>query len=325
MENFRRVVKSGTSFNPNKVELGIIVGQGRFGAIHRAMFNAYNGSVHDVNVYMLKNILTRSNEELIKLASLLNANILAGAHQNVVSLCGVSQVGNDVMLMWEPLHQSVLRGVLRESRCARFGTEPFNMASFLSSERLAAIAIGCCNGVEHLLKKNVFPAHLSASNVLLAERGIVKIGGFGLAEHHALDMASESVPTKLRWMSPEYFKRDHKMVHNEQTIIWPLGVTLWEIFSLGGTPFASFRQVQTFIDSMRDGSAHLDPITYCGEAVTQLLSTCTAHIPDARGDIRTIIKRLECIQADAKTQINLSFREDFPYLPIVTQLEQQVE
>ncbi|EFO93070.1 hypothetical protein CRE_10086 [Caenorhabditis remanei] len=340
LEAFRNVVKSGTPIQPNKVELGITVGMGKFGPIHRAMFNSYNGSVHDVNVYLLKNVSRLSDDELVKLTSLLKSNISAGAHPNVVSLCGISPAGSDVMLMWEPLHQSVLRGVLRESRCARFGTEPFNMASFLSSERLAAIAIGCCNGVEHLLKKNVFPTHLSTSNVLLAERGIVKIGGFGLAEHHALDMTTESVssirhilhdqilfqaPTKLRWMSPEYFKRDHKMIHNEQTMIWPLGVTLWEIFSLGGTPFASLRQTQTFIDAMRDGSAQLDPISYCGEAVTQLLSTCTSHIPEARGDIRTIIKRLECISADAKTQINLSYREDFPYLPIVTPLEQQKE
>lgn len=112
--------------------------------------------------------------------------------------------------------------------------------------------------------------------------------------------SSLQAPTKLRWMPPEYFKRDQKMIYNEQTMIWPLGVTLWEIFSLGGTPFGSLRQAQTFIDAMRDGSAQLDPISYCGEAVTQLLATCTSHVPEARGDIRTIIKRLECISADAK-------------------------
>ncbi|CAI5448536.1 unnamed protein product [Caenorhabditis angaria] len=322
LDNFRSVIGSATTFNPNKVEIGISVGMGRFGPIYRAMFNSYNGSVHDVNIYLLKNVNRLPDDQINELTTLLKANVSAGAHPNVVSLCGVTQAGPDTMLMWEPLHQPTLQGVLRESRCARFGSEPFNFASFLSSERLATMAIGCCTGLDHLLKKNVYPSHISTSNVLVAERGIVKIGGFGLADHHALNM--EHSPIKTRWQAPEHFK-NQPMLIGESTIIWSLGVVLWEIFSLGGTPFVSLRQLQTFIDSMRDGSAKLDDIPYCGEAVSQLLSTCTSHTPEARGDIRTIIRRLECISADAKAQINLAYREDFPYLPIVTQLEQQVE
>ncbi|CAB3406647.1 unnamed protein product [Caenorhabditis bovis] len=326
LEKFRSVVRGGTTFNPSKIELGISVGMGKFGPIYRAIFNSYNGSVHDVNVYLLKNVTRLPDEALSNLTAMLKSNLSAGSHPNVLSLCGVTQSGPDVMLMWEPLHQPTLQGVLRESRCARFGTDPFNFASFLSSERLVTMAHGCCAGVEHLIKKCVYPPHVSTSNLLVAERGVVKIAGFGLAEHTALNMmSSEHMPTKFRWMPPEHFKKDAMLIMNEQTIIWSIGVVLWEIFSLGATPFANYRQSLAFVDAMRDGSATLDNIPYCGEAVCQLISSCTSHQPDARGTIKTIIKRLECISADAKTQINLSYREDFPYLPIITQLELQTE
>ncbi|CAD6198083.1 unnamed protein product [Caenorhabditis auriculariae] len=319
----RELVRTATSFNPSKIEMGMSVGVGQFGSIHRAIFNSFNGSVHDVNIYLLKDVYHQSAAQLSALTSQLRMNVLSGTHHNVVTLRAVAQNSGDLLLMWEPLAQPTLQGVLRESRCARFGPDAFKSASFLSAERLVAMAIGCCNGVEHLTKRGVMHPHLATANVLVAERGVVKISGFGLADHQALNASTEPKPLPLRWQSPEHFKTDSTV--DERSTVWSVGVLLWEIFSLGGTPFLSIRQAQQFVDSMRDGSATLDPIPYCQPAITQLLSATTSHSADARPDLRTIIRRLECVSADAKAHIDLSLHDAFPYVPISSQLEHQTE
>ena len=148
--------------------------------------------------------------------------------------------------------------------------------------------------MEHLFSKGVLHPHLAACNVLIAERGHVKISAFGLADHHCLSQSTTVIipfltilittlitqcPSRLRWLSPEHFKKDATV--DRQSILWSLGVLIWEVVSLGsyhlvfwcrvtipgGTPYSNIRTATGIVDGLRDGSLTLDNVNYCSQAM----------------------------------------------------------
>ena len=92
-----------------------------------------------------------------------------------------------------------------------------------------------------LYDRDVIQIHgdLAARNVLLTSCLTAKISDFGLAhrlyEHcPTSDMRTDVLPA--RWMAPEAL-RDIKVT--KYTDIWSFGIVIWEIFSLGETPYSS--------------------------------------------------------------------------------------
>jgi len=82
---------------------------------------------------------------------------------------------------------------------------------------------------------------LAARNVLLARGGIVKICDFGLArELSAGDYSGENYvkkndePLPIKWMALESLR---DKVYTTKSDVWSFGVFLWELFSLGATPY----------------------------------------------------------------------------------------
>ncbi|PAV56285.1 hypothetical protein WR25_15710 isoform C [Diploscapter pachys] len=181
-KKLREIISYAEPLNPDKLDIGMHIGSGEFGNLHQGLFNAFNGAIHDVNVYVIKDIWKHDAEQLIAIGNLLKLNVSAGVHPNIMSLRAVSAVDE------------------------------------------------ICIGVEHLFSKGVLHPHLAACNVLIAERGHVKISAFGLADHHCLSQ-STTCPSRLRWLSPEHFKKDATV--DRQSILWSLGVLIWEVVSLG--------------------------------------------------------------------------------------------
>ncbi|PAV68503.1 hypothetical protein WR25_02962 [Diploscapter pachys] len=317
-KKLREIISYAEPLNPDKLDIGMHIGSGEFGNLHQGLFNAFNGAIHDVNVYVIKDIWKHDAEQLIAIGNLLKLNVSAGVHPNIMSLRAVSAV-DDLLLMWESMEHPTLQCVLRESRCARFN-ETYKAASFLSSSRLITLMIEICIGVEHLFSKGVLHPHLAACNVLIAERGHVKISAFGLADHHCLSQ-STTCPSRLRWLSPEHFKKDATV--DRQSILWSLGVLIWEVVSLGGTPYSNIRTATGIVDGLRDGSLTLDNVNYCSQAMMNLIYSCANHSQDSRPDVASTRRRLQCFLADSQQHINLEYHESFQYLPIVPQLEFQ--
>eukprot|EP00731_Ephydatia_muelleri_P000862 Em0001g862a len=78
---------------------------------------------------------------------------------------------------------------------------------------------------------------LAARNCLLDQDLSIKIGDFGLARDVYMTdyyKASTHVALPVKWMPPEML---HDGISNEKTDVWAYGVTCWEVFSLGATPY----------------------------------------------------------------------------------------
>ncbi|XP_068243201.1 vascular endothelial growth factor receptor 1-like isoform X2 [Palaemon carinicauda] len=147
-------------------------------------------------------------------------------------------------------------------------------------------------GMDYLSMRKVVHGDLAARNVLLDERYIVKISDFGFAKdvYHKNYMKSgqSSCLMPVKWMSPEYLK---DQIRSIQSDIWAYGVLLWEIFSLGETPYQGFIIDDTFMEKIENGYRLPCP-NFAPEKVYNMMRDCWQIDPMARPPFSDLVKKM---------------------------------
>ncbi|GAU94303.1 hypothetical protein RvY_06101 [Ramazzottius varieornatus] len=141
-----------------------------------------------------------------------------------------------------------------------------------------------CRGMDFVFSRNMIHRDLAARNILLNSAMTVKIADFGMARDNSeYVMQSDTVELPLRWLAPESITR--RGSYNIKSDVWSFGVTLWEILSLGRTPYEeelpklySSEQLRTFLAS--NGRLR-QPIRAC-DTVYGIMQKCWAKEPTDR-------------------------------------------
>ncbi|KAM3591781.1 uncharacterized protein V6R79_007274 [Siganus canaliculatus] len=140
-----------------------------------------------------------------------------------------------------------VKGYLRSCRTAETVTpEPLI---------LQRMACDIASGLLHLHKHNFTHSDLALRNCLLTANVSVKIGDYGLSHAKYKDdyfVTSDQMYVPLRWIAPELVDEVHGNLlvadQTQQSNMWSLGVTIWELFELGSQPYRHYsdRQVLTY-------------------------------------------------------------------------------
>uniref|UniRef100_A0AAR2K3R1 receptor protein-tyrosine kinase n=1 Tax=Pygocentrus nattereri TaxID=42514 RepID=A0AAR2K3R1_PYGNA len=170
----------------------------------------------------------------------------------------------------------------------------------LTMEDLIRYSFQVAKGMEFLSSRKCIHRDLAARNILLSENNIVKICDFGLARDVYKDpdyVRKGDARLPLKWMAPEtIFDR----VYTTQSDVWSFGVLLWEIFSLGASPYPGVNIDESFCRRLKEGT-RMRPPDYATPEIYQTMLDCWLDRPKDRPTFTELVEHLgNLLQASAQ-------------------------
>nr|XP_055240181.1 vascular endothelial growth factor receptor 2 isoform X2 [Gorilla gorilla gorilla] len=182
---------------------------------------------------------------------------------------------------------------------------------FLTLEHLICYSFQVAKGMEFLASRKCIHRDLAARNILLSEKNVVKICDFGLARDIYKDpdyVRKGDARLPLKWMAPEtIFDR----VYTIQSDVWSFGVLLWEIFSLGASPYPGVKIDEEFCRRLKEGTRMRAP-DFTTPEMYQTMLDCWHGEPSQRPTFSELVEHLgNLLQANAQQD-----GKDYIVLPI---------
>uniref|UniRef100_A0A669DTY5 receptor protein-tyrosine kinase n=1 Tax=Oreochromis niloticus TaxID=8128 RepID=A0A669DTY5_ORENI len=173
----------------------------------------------------------------------------------------------------------------------------------LTMEDLISYSFQVAKGMEFLSSRKCIHRDLAARNILLSENNVVKICDFGLARDVYKDpdyVRKGDARLPLKWMAPEtIFDR----VYTTQSDVWSFGVLLWEIFSLGASPYPGVCIDESFCRRLKEGT-RMRPPEYATTEIYQTMLDCWLDRPTDRPTFTELVEHLgNLLQASAHVML----------------------
>ncbi|NXX55130.1 FGFR4 factor, partial [Scopus umbretta] len=273
-------------FPREKLVLGKPLGEGCFGQVVRAEAYGIDRDRPDraitVAVKMLKDNAT--DKDLADLISEMEMMKLMDKHKNIINLLGVCTQDGPLYVIVE----FAAKGNLREYLRARRPPTPdyaFDVTVMpeeqLSFKDLVSCVYQVARGMEYLESKRVGLAQPVQAACAQHSRGR---GGQGS------DRGAGRLPVK--WMAPEaLFDR----VYTHQSDVWSFGILMWEIFTLGGSPYPGI-PVEELFKLLKEGH-RMDRPSNCTHELYMLMRECWHAVPSQRPTFKQLVEGLDKILA----------------------------
>uniref|UniRef100_H3D7B8 Fibroblast growth factor receptor n=1 Tax=Tetraodon nigroviridis TaxID=99883 RepID=H3D7B8_TETNG len=295
-------------FARDRLTLGKPLGEGCFGQVVMAEALGIDKDkpkeAVTVAVKMLKDDATE--KELSDLVSEMEMMKMIGKHKNIINLLGACTQDGPLYVIVEYASKGNLREYLRARRPP--GMEYSYDIARVSDEQLTFKDLVSCTyqvarGMEYLASQKCIHRDLAARNVLVTESNIMKIADFGLARDvHNIDYYKKTTNGRLpvKWMAPEaLFDR----VYTHQSDVWSFGVLMWEIFTLGGSPYPGI-PVEELFKLLKEGH-RMDKPGNCTNELYMMMKDCWHAISSQRPTFKQLVEDLDRILALSSNEVSL--------------------
>ncbi|XP_016062644.1 PREDICTED: fibroblast growth factor receptor 2 isoform X11 [Miniopterus natalensis] len=303
-------------FPRDKLTLGKPLGEGCFGQVVMAEAVGIDKEkpkeAVTVAVKMLKDDATE--KDLSDLVSEMEMMKMMGKHKNIINLLGACTQDGPLYVIVEYASKGNLREYLRARRPP--GMEYSYDINRVPEEQMTFKDLVSCTyqlarGMEYLASQKCIHRDLAARNVLVTENNVMKIADFGLARDiNNIDYYKKTTNGRLpvKWMAPEaLFDR----VYTHQSDVWSFGVLMWEIFTLGGSPYPGI-PVEELFKLLKEGH-RMDKPANCTNELYMMMRDCWHAVPAQRPTFKQLVEDLDRI-------LTLTTNEE--YLDLSQPLEQ---
>ncbi|XP_022068587.2 KIT proto-oncogene, receptor tyrosine kinase b isoform X1 [Acanthochromis polyacanthus] len=331
-------------FPRQKLRFGKILGSGAFGKVVRATAYGLCSAdtVTTVAVKMLKpNAHSTEKEALMSELKVLS---YLGNHVNIVNLLGACTVGGPILVITEYCCYGDLLNFLRRKRESFLNsqvgdgyyrnvlnqTEPASRevtgAGYmpmrpsekekssqsddidelsLDTEDLLSFSYQVAKGMDYITSKNCIHRDLAARNILLTHGRVAKICDFGLARDITTDASyvlRGNARLPVKWMSPESI---FDCVYTFESDVWSYGILLWEIFSLGNSPYPGMQVGSAFYRMIQEGHRMNRP-EFAPIEMYDMMLCCWNHDPLKRPSFRKLVERTELLLSENTKNVYLT-------------------
>ncbi|XP_024903745.1 fibroblast growth factor receptor 2 isoform X14 [Pteropus alecto] len=303
-------------FPRDKLTLGKPLGEGCFGQVVMAEAVGIDKEkpkeAVTVAVKMLKDDATE--KDLSDLVSEMEMMKMIGKHKNIINLLGACTQDGPLYVIVEYASKGNLREYLRARRPP--GMEYSYDINRVPEEQMTFKDLVSCTyqlarGMEYLASQKCIHRDLAARNVLVTENNVMKIADFGLARDiNNIDYYKKTTNGRLpvKWMAPEaLFDR----VYTHQSDVWSFGVLMWEIFTLGGSPYPGI-PVEELFKLLKEGH-RMDKPANCTNELYMMMRDCWHAVPSQRPTFKQLVEDLDRV-------LTLTANEE--YLDLSQPLEQ---
>ena len=232
--------------------------------------------------------------DIRNLAGELKMIIHVGQHENIVNVLGACTKYPKLYMIIEYCSHGSLLEFLRKRRPIFQPTwlnEDFAATEKLTIANLVSTAIQVCNGMRFLASKKCIHRDLAARNVLVADNYVMKVADFGMAREvegsdNYICRTQGYLPVK--WMALESIL---EKVYTEESDVWSFGILLWEMFTLGQTPYPSI-PVQHLVALLSD-CGRMEKPDYCPAEIYLIMLECWNEIPKQRPSFEALYAKLQ--------------------------------
>ncbi|XP_014262217.1 tyrosine kinase receptor Cad96Ca [Cimex lectularius] len=294
-----------------------ILGEGCFGQVWKCEARDINGVDEGPKIVAVKTLKENAGErERSDLLSELMVMKMLEPHPNVVRLLGCCTDKDPIFVIMEYVANGKLQTYLRNSRATRSYDNIHGKSNSLTSRHLTSFCYQIARGMEYLTSRGIIHRDLAARNILVSADHTCKVADFGFARDvvasHVYERKSEG-RLPIRWMAPESL---YDNVFSVKSDAWSFGVLIWEIVTLGSTPYPGLSALGV-MKRVKEGY-RLEKPEHCRRELYNIMYYCWDKDPEARPDFKELVDLLDQLLLSETDYIELQRFPDHSYYNIAS-------
>ncbi|CAL8252363.1 unnamed protein product [Merluccius merluccius] len=268
-----------------RVTLQDVLHEGTFGRIFHGVLLDEKDPTKEKQVFV-KTVKDNASEVQVTMMLTESCKLRGLHHRNLLPISQVcTEDGEKPMVLLPFMAWGNLKLFLRQCKLAEA-----NNPQAVSQQDLVYMVIQVACGMSYLARREVIHKDLAARNCVIDDNMQVKITDNALArdlfpmDYHCLG-DNENRP--VRWMALESLLNND---FSSASDVWAFGVTLWELMTLGQTPYVDIDPFEMSA-YLKDGYRIAQPIN-CPDELFAVMACCWALDPEERPKFQQLVQCL---------------------------------